>query len=127
MKEPTHSYPVLIQSKELVANLSKCFIPTDIYLFKVNNENIKTMCEISPNLTILTPERPLSGVCIVNFEQISYTVVSTVDPEQVNAGCNCTAQKVLKSFLQSLKKVKDLHADLHVNVLNQCRVKLRKF
>ena len=26
--------------------------PTDIYLFKVNNKNTKTMCEISSKLTI---------------------------------------------------------------------------
>ena len=41
-----------------------------IYLFKVNNGNTKTMCEIRSKLTIKTPERRQlrrSSVFIVNF------------------------------------------------------------
>ena len=44
-------------------------------LFKVNNENTKTMCEICSKLKAKTPERcqcRCSGVFIVNFEQISH-------------------------------------------------------
>ena len=44
-------------------------IPDDIYLFKVNNRNTRTRCEICSKLTIKTPERR-SGVFIVNFENI---------------------------------------------------------
>ena len=48
--------------------------PEGIYLFKVNNRNTRTRCEISPKLTTKTPERPLqwgrSGVFIVNFKHI---------------------------------------------------------
>ena len=43
-----------------------------IYLFKVNNGNIITVCKICSKLTIKT-ER--SGVFIVNFEQISHIVL----------------------------------------------------
>ena len=46
------------------------------YLFKVNNENTKTRCEICLNLAIKTPERgrltyftSSSTVSIVNFQQ----------------------------------------------------------
>ena len=45
-----------------------------IYLFKANNRNTKTKCEICSKLTINTPERRQwrrSGVFIVNFEHIS--------------------------------------------------------
>ena len=33
--------------------------PTGIYLFKVNNTNTRTICEICSNLTITTLERRL--------------------------------------------------------------------
>ena len=55
--------------------------PAGIYLFKVNNRNTRTMCEICSELTIKTPERRqgrhtvkvltnfthCSGVSIVDF------------------------------------------------------------
>ena len=47
-------------------------------MFKVNNKISRTRCEICPKLTIKTPERRhyrLSGVFIVNFEQISHLVL----------------------------------------------------
>ena len=45
------------------------------------------MFEICSKLTLKTPERRISGVFNVNFEQISHCFgVSTVDFEQVNAG-----------------------------------------
>ena len=46
-----------------------------IFLFKVNNANIRTICEVCSQLTIKTSERRhwrLSGVYIFNFEQISH-------------------------------------------------------
>ena len=49
-----------------------------IYLFKVNNKNAITRCEICPKLTIRTPERRhcrRSGVFIVNFENILHLVL----------------------------------------------------
>ena len=52
--------------------------PVGIYLFKVNNENTGTMCEICSKLTIKTPEQchwSCSAVFIVNFEQISRIVL----------------------------------------------------
>ena len=61
-----------------VINFEINFIPVGIYLFKVNKGNTRTMCEIYSKLTIKTPERrhwPLSGVFIVNFEQISHIVL----------------------------------------------------
>ena len=44
--------------------------PVAIYLFKVNNGNIRTISEICSKLTIKIPERRRSGVFIVNLEQI---------------------------------------------------------
>ena len=52
--------------------------PAGIYLFKVNNRNTRTKCEICSKLTINTPERRQwrrSGVFIVNFEHISHLVL----------------------------------------------------
>ena len=48
------------------------------YLFKVNNKNTRTRCEICSKLTVKTPERRhcrRSGVFIVNFEHISHFVL----------------------------------------------------
>ena len=47
-------------------------------MFKINNRNSRTRCEISSNLIIKTPERRhwrCSGVFIVNFEHISHLVL----------------------------------------------------
>ena len=47
------------------------------YMFKVNNRNTRTRCEICSKLTIKKPERrsltftPCSSVSIVNFEQVN--------------------------------------------------------
>ena len=46
-----------------------------IYLFKVNNGNTRTVCEISSKLIINIPERHSqcrSDVFVVNFEHISF-------------------------------------------------------
>ena len=61
-------------------------------MFKVNNRNTRTRCEICLKLTIKTRKQRQwrrSGVFIVNFELISYLVLvflSIVNFEQVNAG-----------------------------------------
>ena len=64
--------------------LRKNSFPAGIYLFKINNRNTRTRCEICLKLTIKTPERhpcsthmftpyftPCSSVSIVNFEQVN--------------------------------------------------------
>ena len=64
------------------------FIPADIRLFKVNNENISIMFEISSKITIAVAERRQqrrSGVFIFSFEQIIHcSGVFIVDFEQEN-------------------------------------------
>ena len=58
--------------------LSDSAYPAGIYLFKVNNRNTRTRCEICSKLTINTPELRQwrrSGVFIVNFEHISHLVL----------------------------------------------------
>ena len=65
------------QNKLSVAAYLSCY-PAGIYLFKVNNRNTRTRCEICSKLTINTPERRQwrrSGVFIVNFEHISHLVL----------------------------------------------------
>ena len=56
-----------------------CAIPkvnsSGIYMFKVNNKNTRTRCEICSKLTVKTPERG-SGVFIVNFGHISHLVLA---------------------------------------------------
>ena len=49
--------------------LSESIATADIYLFKVNNWNTKTVCEICSKLAIKKPG------FIVNFEQISHIVL----------------------------------------------------
>ena len=52
--------------------------PAGNYMFKVNNRNTRTRCEICSKLTIKTPEQRQwrrSGVFIVDFEHISYLVL----------------------------------------------------
>ena len=58
--------------------LKKTTTPAGFYLFKVNNRNTRTRCEIRSKLTMKTPERRQwrrSGVFIVNFERISHLVL----------------------------------------------------
>ena len=56
-------------------NFLKIIIPTNIYLFKVNNGNFGKLCEICSKLTMKTPERRhwlRSGGFIVDFGHISH-------------------------------------------------------
>ena len=52
-------------------------LPVGIYIFKVNNRNTKTRCEICSKLTVKTSEQRQRhfGVFIVNSEHISHLVV----------------------------------------------------
>ena len=53
-------------------------LPAGKYIFKVNNRNTRTRCEICSKLTIKTPERRQwrrSVVFIVNFEHIYHLVL----------------------------------------------------
>ena len=47
-------------------------VPTNIYLFKVNNRNTRKRCKICLKLTIKTSKRRQTGVFIVNFEHVSH-------------------------------------------------------
>ena len=64
-----------------ISNIWKTFCnkhPVSIYIFKVNNRNTRTRCDISSKLTIKTPERHhwrRSSVFIVNFDCISHLVL----------------------------------------------------
>ena len=52
--------------------------PAGSYMFKVNNSNTRTRCEICSKLAIKTPERRQwrrLGIFIVNFEHISHLVL----------------------------------------------------
>ena len=70
------------------------FDPANIYLFKVNNRNIRRRCEICSKLTIKIPEWrhwttslwcflcwlwiyfiPFSSACIIDFEQVKIILV----------------------------------------------------
>ena len=54
------------------------YLPSRQSLFKVNNKNTRTWCELCSKLTMKTPERRqwrCSGVFIVNFEHISLLVL----------------------------------------------------
>ena len=68
-----HTCQSLNQVTPLQSSIQTSY-PASNYLFKVNNRNTRTRCEICSKLTIKTPERRqwgLSGVFIVSFEHIS--------------------------------------------------------
>ena len=57
--------------------LTPISFPAGNYMFKVNNRNTRTRCEICSKLTIKIPDRRhwrRSGIFFVNFEHISYFV-----------------------------------------------------
>ena len=72
----------------------KCIHPAGNYLFKVNNRNTITRCEIYSKIAIKTRKRRQwrrSGVFVVLFKHIvleftTYSRVFIVNFEQVNAG-----------------------------------------
>ena len=62
------------ESFQLLTYVWLCITPKNIYLFKTNNGNIRTMQEICSKLTIKTSEWRQwcrSGVFLINFEHIS--------------------------------------------------------
>ena len=81
-------------NKNLVSASQSLLNTAGNYMFKVNNRNTVTRCEIYSELTIKIPERRhwhRSGTFVVNFEQLwTYftpcSSVSIVNFEQVNAG-----------------------------------------
>ena len=71
-------FPKVISKNNFIGLPRIIDFPVGIYLFKVNNRNTRTRCEICSKLTINTPERRQwrrSGVFIVNFEHISHLVL----------------------------------------------------
>ena len=74
--------PTLSKKRTDVTPLRQYTIPTTNLasncMFKVNNKNTRTRCEICSKLKIKTPKRRQwrpSGVFIVNFEHISHFVL----------------------------------------------------
>ena len=53
---------------------AECTIPIGNYMFKVNNKNTRTSCEIGSKITIKKPERRQWRRSVVNFEYISNLV-----------------------------------------------------
>ena len=90
----------------------KCIYPAGNYLFKVNNRNTITRCEIYSKIAIKTRKRRQwrrSGVFVVLFKHIvleftTYSRVFIVNFEQVNAGWEvCREKKCLeKVFAEHL-------------------------
>ena len=86
---------ILYMKLSCIASTITSIFPADYYLFKVNNRNTTTRCEICSKLTIKKPERrhsvnvilvsllltlnifntltPCSSVSIVKFEQVNTT------------------------------------------------------
>ena len=72
-----HFFPTLIAPLKSFKKPKKMTdaLPAGNYMFKVNNRNTSTRCEICSKLTITTPEQRQwrrSGVFIINFEHITY-------------------------------------------------------
>ena len=76
-------------------------------MFKVNNENSRTMCEICSKLTIKILERRhwrRSGIFICNFEHFftPCSSVSIVNFEQVNTGWEVTTINLVTNITNAL-------------------------
>ena len=72
---PWKSYVLMMKKILIWTHLMQWNNPANIYLLKVNNRNIKKRYEICSLLTVKTPQRcqwHLSGILIVNFENISH-------------------------------------------------------
>ena len=83
-------------------------VPADIYLFKVNNGDNRTICEICSRLTMQRAEKCQwrhFGIFLVNFEQISF-IIAVVFPvfyfEQVNGGWGITPDLLTIFVVHSL-------------------------
>ena len=59
MKKEISTMKKKVQKRDIrkISSQLKQILPTGIYLFKVNNKNTRTRCEICSKLTIKTPER----------------------------------------------------------------------
>ena len=76
------------------------WFPGNIYLFKINNRNIRGRCEICAKVTIKTPERcewRRSSVFIVSFEHILHLFLF-VDFEQINVCWVIPFSSLCKTF-----------------------------
>ena len=62
---------ILTKNKHIYNCLRLSNYPAGIYMFKVNNRNIRTRCEIWSKLAIKTPFTPCSSVSIINFEHVN--------------------------------------------------------
>ena len=60
----------------------KYMLPSDIYLFKVNNGNNKTMCEICPKITTKTPERRYSCPTFQKFWKMKLQRIKNLSPKR---------------------------------------------
>ena len=68
------------------------------YMFKVNNRNTTSRCEICSQLTINIPERHQwvhSGVFIVNFEHISYLITNEITISQKDFASSKLSKRAL--------------------------------
>ena len=78
-------------------------IPAGNYMFKVNNRNTRTKCEICSKLTIKVPERHQASFwclyCWLWTYFTPYSSVSTVNFEQVNAGWDHLRQGLIYAII----------------------------
>ena len=65
--------------------------PANIYLFKVNNGNTKTMCEICSKSTILATE---PHQILTRTTSVCSSGVSILHFEQVNTGWDMTSEEI---------------------------------
>ena len=75
MQTPVKFGSSFFNDKKTFTRLINCLwhSPPDVFIFKVNNRNTRTRCEICSKLTLKTPDRRQwrrSDVSIVNFEHI---------------------------------------------------------
>ena len=89
--------------------------PAGFYLFKVNNRNTRTRCEICSKLTIKIPERRrrCSGIFIINFEHISHLVLVFL---LLTWKCNCRLGSLHPTLFTSKTASGALHHSLFLGM-----------
>ena len=99
------SFKLCFSEKSLDINTER-HSPVTNFLFKVNNGNIRMMCEICLKLNIKTPERHqwrCSGVFFANFEQILHKVANpaniylfNINNRNTRKGCEKCSKLTIK-------------------------------
>ena len=123
MQSVISNHREIINEKVLISDL--CWIsllsvrlqiyPAGIYLFKINNENTRTMCEICSKLTIKTPERRQWPLSQSTFGQSRHLLPFTSETFMKTLWClQWYIRKYVHNFIWIRSKVANVNRNINV-------------